>query len=292
MGVAQGNRCLFPCIDRMNSGIRTTPAAPLPTGWRRVVQVCLLASGSKGNAVFIQSGESRLLVDAGLSARELTARLQGIGQTPESLHAIVVTHEHGDHCRGVGPMARRYRVPVYMHHETRKALPLLGRLDELHEFETGDVFSLRDMRIETFPTTHDAVAPVGFAIETSEGKIGFATDLGIATRLVRERLKGSRMLVLEFNHDEEMLRDGPYPWPLKQRIRSQHGHLSNNAAAELLDGLLWKGLEGVFLAHLSETNNTPDLALQCAGSVLEHQNVCGPRLILGYQDRAGVCLSL
>ncbi len=256
------------------------------------MQVCLLASGSKGNAVFIECGESRILVDAGLSARELTARLEGIGRSPEELHAIVVTHEHGDHCRGVGPLARRHRIPVFMHHATRAALPSLGRIDDLREFDAGDAFSVRDLRIETFQTTHDAVAPVGFAIDTSKGKIGFATDLGIATRLVRERLKGSRLLVLEFNHDEEMLRDGPYPWPLKQRIRGNHGHLSNNAAAELLDALLWEGLEGVFLAHLSETNNTPELALRSAGSVLARQNVCGPRLVLGYQDRAGVCLSL
>jgi phosphoribosyl 1,2-cyclic phosphodiesterase len=276
----------------MNSGIRTTPAVPPAGGPEDFVQICLLASGSKGNAVFIESGESRILIDAGLSARELSSRLEGIGKSPENLQALLVTHEHGDHSRGVGPMARRHRIPVYMHTDTRRSLPSLGRLDELHEFESGDVLPVRDMRVETFQTTHDAVAPVGFTIETSEGKIGFATDLGIATRLVRERLKGCRMIVLEFNHDEAMLRDGPYPWPLKQRIRSNHGHLSNSAAAELLEELLWEGLEAVFLAHMSETNNTAELVLECAGSVLDRQNACAPRLILGLQDRAGVCISL
>ena len=120
-------------------------------------------------------------------------------------------------------------------------------------------FDFRDLKMSAFPITHDAAAPVGYVIETDEGKIGIATDLGIATRLVTQRLQDCRVLILESNHDEEMLRDGPYPWPLKQRIRSQHGHLSNTAAARLLADLLGSGLEAVFLAHLSETNNLPSL---------------------------------
>jgi phosphoribosyl 1,2-cyclic phosphodiesterase len=130
---------------------------------------------------------------------------------------------------------------------------------------------------------------VGFAIETAEGKIGVATDLGIATRLVYERLQDCRVLVLESNHDEEMLRDGPYPWPLKQRIRSQHGHLSNSASAELLSGLLSAKLEALFLAHLSEQNNLPELARREARMVLDRQHACAPQLYVGCQEQATVC---
>ena len=128
-----------------------------------------------------------------------------------------------------------------------------------------------------------------YVIETSEGKVGIATDLGLATRLVAERLKGCRVLILEANHDEEMLRDGPYPWPLKQRIRSNHGHLSNTASAQLLQGLLWEGLEAVFLAHLSEVNNRPGLAESCAAEVLARQNLCRPQIILGCQGEPSAC---
>lgn len=256
------------------------------------MRVCLLASGSKGNAVYVESGMSRLLLDAGLAAKELTRRLSGIGVAAEALDALLVSHEHSDHCRGLGPMARRYALPVYLHPETRRALPRLGVIADHREFEVGDRFTLRNVEVQTFPLTHDAAAPVGYTVESAEGKIGIATDLGIATRLVAERLRGCRVLILEANHDEEMLRDGPYPWPLKQRIRSNHGHLSNPASAELLRGLLWDGLEAVFLAHLSETNNTPALAEQSAREVLDHQTICQPQLIIGRQAEASVCFSV
>lgn len=256
------------------------------------MQVCLLASGSKGNAIYIACGESRLLIDAGLSARELTARLEGIGVAGESLDGLLVTHEHGDHCRGLGPMARRFGLPVFIHPDTHAALPRLGKLPGLRMFESGEILAFRDLKVEVFPITHDAAAPVGFTVETTKGKIGIATDLGIATRLVAQNLKGCRVLILESNHDEGMLQDGPYPWHLKQRIRSNHGHLSNKASATLLEELLWDGLDAVFLAHLSETNNHPSLAERCALDVLERQNVCRPKVVLGCQHQASLCVSL
>lgn len=257
-----------------------------------MLRVCLLASGSKGNAVYVESRETRLLIDAGLSARELKTRLALIGAAGEALDALLVTHEHGDHCRGLGPMARSCRLPVFVHTDTRQALPNPGRLDDLREFDGEAAFTWRDLMIDPFPLTHDAVAPVGYTIETAEGKIGIATDLGIATRLVAERLKGCRVLILEANHDEEMLRDGPYPWHLKQRIRGNHGHLSNAASAQLLQGLLWEGLEAVFLAHLSETNNRPGLAEASAAEVLTRQNLCRPQLILGCQGHPSTCFAV
>jgi len=256
------------------------------------LRVCLLASGSKGNSLFIKSGESRILIDAGLSGREIENRLAQIGEEASDLNAILVTHEHRDHVTAVGPLARRYNLPVYVHSQTFASMPSPGRLDQLNEFDVASRFTLRDIEISPFPITHDASEPVGFIIDTSEGRIGVATDLGIATRLVADRLKQCRVLVLESNHDEEMLRDGPYPWHLKQRIRGNHGHLSNTAAGELLETLLWDGTEAVFLAHLSETNNDPQLAHHVAHSVLGQQNFCAPQLVVGSQGRASACFEL
>ncbi len=256
------------------------------------MRVCLLASGSKGNAVFIEAGDTRLLVDVGLSAKEIERRLSIIGVEACSLNAILVTHEHLDHVRGVGPLARRFGLPLYIHPETHKALPRLGKIEDIQEFETGGSFALRDLEITPFPITHDASAPVGFALETPSGKIGVATDLGIATRLVADYLKDCRSLVLESNHDEKMLQDGPYPWHLKQRIRSNQGHLSNDASADLLNNLLCPDLEAVFLAHLSETNNDPVKAHAGATRILEQQNICNPKLVVGTQDDVSFCFEL
>jgi len=256
------------------------------------VRICLLASGSRGNAVYIENGSTRLLVDAGLSARAISERLALIGVEPESLDAILVTHEHRDHCQGLGPMARRYALPVYIHPETLSALEKIGKLPEVREFDTASRIDVKDVSVMPFPMTHDATPTVGFCIEGVEGKVGFATDLGMVTRLVRQRLTDCRVLIVESNHDEEMLLNGPYPWPLKQRVRSTHGHLSNRDAAQLLDELLWPGLEGVFLAHLSETNNQPQLAFRHAQQVLGRQNVCNPPLYVGSQDHVSTCLEI
>ena len=250
------------------------------------MRICLLASGSRGNSLYLESGATRLLIDAGLSLREMKARLAAIEVDPASIHGVLLTHEHIDHSRSVSTWAQAYRVPVFGHHQSLGLLPGRRPLYSTHEFEAGAPFTFRDVRIEPFSLTHDAAACVGFVVDGSGGRVGFATDLGIATRLVSQCLAGCRALVIEFNHDEELLRDGPYPWHLKQRIRSNHGHLSNSAAAQLLDGLLWEGLEAVFMAHLSETNNTPDHALAAAAAVLQQQNRSGPKVIVGMQHQA------
>lgn len=254
------------------------------------MRLCLLASGSKGNSFFLETDSCRLLIDAGLSGRETIARLSSIGVDAETLDGILVTHEHTDHVRGVGALARRLKLPVMGSSRTLQAARhAIGRA-ELAEFDAGTSFVFKGISIDPFPITHDACDPVGFRIEGKEGPIGFATDLGIATRLTREKLRGCRALVLEFNHDEQMLQDGPYPWHLKQRIRSRHGHLSNAEGACLLEELLHPGLQGVFLSHLSEVNNEPALAMAAARGLLSRQNVCGPDLFLGCQHQAsGVC---
>ena len=248
------------------------------------MKVCLLASGSKGNALLVANGRSRLLIDAGLSARELCRRLEAVGISPGELTGIIVTHEHIDHVRGLGVLSRRFNLPVYLHHAVAAALADSHRLAQVHEFDSGEL-SIGEFAVRAFPVTHDAAATVGFSVTGSTGKLGVATDLGVATRLVAEELRNCRALVLESNHDEELLRDGPYPWPLKQRIRGHHGHLSNNDSAKLLDALCWEGLEGVLLAHLSETNNRPELAETATRGILDRQSCCRPQLLLGRQDR-------
>lgn len=249
------------------------------------MNICLLASGSKGNSLLVCSGSTRLLIDAGLSTRELCRRLAMVNVAPETLDAVLVTHEHVDHVRGLGLLSRRHHLPVYLHHGVAAALADSQRPDRLVEFEAGGEFSVGELGIRAFPVTHDAHAPVGFSVSGASGKVGIATDLGISTRLVAEELCRCRMLVLESNHDEAMLRDGPYPWPLKQRIRGNHGHLSNRDSADLLETLCWEGLETVFLAHLSETNNHPGLARATAEQALSRQSRCRPRLLVGRQDQ-------
>ena len=256
------------------------------------MRLCLLASGSKGNCLFLETDSCRLLIDAGLSGRETLARLSSIGVAAESLDGILITHEHTDHVRGVGALARRLKIPVLVASRTHEAARhVIGKVD-LVQFDPGSSFDFKGLAIDPFPITHDACDPVGFRIEGGEGCIGFATDLGIATRLTQEKLKGCRALVLEFNHDEEMLQNGPYPWHLKQRIRSRHGHLSNTEGATLLEELLNSGLEGVFLSHLSEVNNDPILAMAAARDLVAGQNLCAPGLFLGCQHQASGVLDI
>lgn len=250
------------------------------------MRLSLLASGSKGNSLFLETGACRLLIDAGLSGRETMTRLSAVGVDPATLDGIMVTHEHTDHIRGVGTLARRLKIPVLGSNRMLQAARHAIGKAEFVEFESGASFAFKGVSIDPFPVTHDACDPVGFRIESGEGCIGFATDLGIATRLTHEKLKGCRALVLEFNHDEQMLQDGPYPWHLNQRIRSRHGHLSNTEGASLLEELLHPELQGVFLSHLSEVNNDPALALSAARGLLQRQNLCDPQLFVGCQHRA------
>jgi len=247
------------------------------------LRVCLLASGSKGNSLFIDAGKTKFLIDAGLSAREILHRLASIGIEGSELNAIFISHEHTDHTRGAGTLARRLGIPVFISYAAHSQSRETFKRNEVVEFESGGSFMFRDVLIDPFPITHDSIDPVGFTIETPQGRIGMATDLGIATRLVRDKLKDSRVLVLESNHDEGMLMNGPYPWHLKQRIKSRHGHLSNSESVELLDELINPHLEGIFLAHLSEVNNYPAIAGNAFRKILDSQNVCRPQLIIGNQ---------
>jgi phosphoribosyl 1,2-cyclic phosphodiesterase len=234
------------------------------------VSVCVLASGSRGNAIYVSDGRSAILIDAGLSGIEIQRRMAAKGLDPSSLDAILVSHEHADHIHGVGVLSRRFGLTVHISDETRKASKsALGKLAAIRPFRCGRRFSIGDLVVHPFSTSHDAADPAGFTIRCNGSKVGVATDLGIATSVVKTHLQACDILILEANHDDRMLIDGPYPWPLKQRIRGRSGHLSNEDAATLLSTLQHDRLAHVILAHLSEENNTPDIARKTIETVLE-----------------------
>jgi len=228
-----------------------------------------LGSGSTGNATLVEFEKTRLLVDAGLSARALGQRLLAAGVEPGSIDWILLSHEHGDHVRGVERFSALHRVPVLCSLATleamdcsRKHLAAWSPLPEAGRIDLGRV------GIEPFPVPHDAARPVGFVLHGEGLRVGMATDLGHATTLVRERLRGCHVLMLESNHDDGMLLNGPYPWHLKQRVSGREGHLSNAEAAALLREVVDDACQAVVLAHLSEKNNRPALARDCAARAL------------------------
>ncbi|MBU0986621.1 MAG: MBL fold metallo-hydrolase [Proteobacteria bacterium] len=251
---------------------------------------CVLASGSKGNAIYVSDGSTSILVDAGLSGIEIERRMKSKGLYPENLDAVLVSHEHGDHIQGVGVLSRRFNLPVYMTPKTKTAAAAqLGNIHDFKKFECGAAFKIENLTIHPFSISHDADDPAGFTISLDGTKIGIATDLGIATTVVKEHLKGCALLILEANHDETMLVNGPYPWPLKQRIQSRTGHLSNAASKNLLGAVLHDRLEYVMLAHLSETNNTPQKAISEVGRALTRNRT---KLAVALQDESSALIHL
>jgi phosphoribosyl 1,2-cyclic phosphodiesterase len=195
-----------------------------------------------------------------------------LGVEPEAVHAIVITHDHGDHTRGAGVFARRHGTPLYMTDRTREACDgLLRGQEEVHTYRPGHPFTVGDIRVEPFITVHDAADPVGVAVvdERTGLRMGVATDLGRPTAQIRHALEGCDLLVLEANHDEILLRTSAYPWSVKRRIASSHGHLSNEAAARFALELLHPRLAGIVLAHLSNECNRPELARTVVGAALE-----------------------
>ena len=249
--------------------------------------VCILASGSKGNSIYISSGSTAVLVDAGISLRAAVERLAAIGVDPASIQAICLSHEHVDHVRGVARFHQRYGAALFANGGTMEALQQDPRCRSLawNIFSTGSPFHVGDLEIDSFSVPHDAYEPVGFVIRAGETCVGIATDLGTPTHLVRERLRSCRMIVLEANHDERLLMETPRPWTLKQRIRGRQGHLSNEHAASILEAIAGPALEAVFLAHLSEECNRRDLALKAVQASLDRTDNRHVNLGLTYPDR-------
>ncbi len=230
----------------------------------------VLGSGSKGNSVFVESGSTAILVDGGFSGREIAERLSRIDRDISCLKGVFVTHEHHDHISGVGVVSRRCRVPVFANEGTyRGAGKTLTKLFKRSEFETGDAVEFDGLLVRSFAISHDTADPVGFVIEDGKSKLGICTDTGIPTRLISRRMAQCDALVVEFNHDPVMLKNGPYPQSLKQRVNSSQGHLSNSDGAGLLDSVIHDNLRQVVLAHLSETNNLPEIAYKEAEKVVK-----------------------
>jgi len=321
-----------------------------------MVRFTVLASGSKGNSTIITGGRTRILVDAGLSCRELFRRMKLADEDPETLDAIVITHEHQDHINGLAVTARKLGIPVYFTEATHRAWmrwltprkqmtyaqwleqcrkqaaerqaeanaaaeegeqdepeaemananqpiavqaaaqPVADRqpsrkedptwLPAIEFFEAGRAFTIGDVSLSPFTIPHDAADPVGFVFQTEGVRLGFATDLGYIPPNVKAQLKGVDLLLLESNHDLEMLRDGPYPWSVKQRVLSRVGHLSNDAAAEFLSSEYDGQAAYVILAHLSESNNLPELARVCADRALNGRaSLLGNHLLLAEQHQ-------
>ncbi len=250
----------------------------------------LLGSGSSGNATLISDGENRVLLDIGLSGRETVRRLRECGIEPEQIAAIVLSHEHGDHSRGVSPFARDLDIPVFVTEATLAAAEMKLDPRKVRRIESGVGFEICGIGFTPFAVPHDAADPVAFCVEKDGVKLAIVLDLGYVTNLVVERLKRCDAIVLESNHDVNMLKVGPYPWSLKQRVMSRRGHLSNDSVADFLSDGFDGRARDVVLAHLSKKNNLPDLALLSARNALQAR--CGlfapqTRLELADADRIG-----
>lgn len=235
------------------------------------MRVSVLASGSAGNAVYIQIGETKLLVDAGISAKRIQVGLADIGVAVEDLNGVLITHEHRDHINGLVTLTKKYKLPIYTRADTFRSMYCRASILEECCHPVGDQFGIAGLKVETFNIPHDAADPVGFSIYGKDIKCTVATDLGFVTSSVQKALDHSDVLVFEANHDIEMLKNGAYPQYLKQRILSNRGHLSNNDAAWALVRMKKRKHTKVFLAHLSEENNCPAIAHDTICTIMQRQ---------------------
>ena len=250
------------------------------------LRVTVLGSGSGGNLTLVEGSRGRIAIEMGLSEREAARRLRACGVEPRELDALFVSHEHGDHVRGAPLFSRRHGVPIYTTAATARAAGLAAlELGGLVEIEPGGETICAGMSVRTFPVPHDAADTIGYVVEEGGARLGYATDLGHPSALVMERLRGCEILVVEANHDVEMLRSGTYPAHVKQRVLGRHGHLSNDQAAELLRETVTPATRSVFLAHLSERNNDGRLAIGAGRRALRAGGRDEVRLELTWQAR-------
>lgn len=250
------------------------------------IQVIPLGSGSKGNCTFVGTPHHGLVVDCGFSTKEVFKRLAAVHISPAAIQAIFVTHEHSDHIGGVGPLARKLKVPVFMTRGTQLASQhIIKDVPEIVPILPGEVLYLGELKVEPIPLPHDAREPVAYAFEWGGRRWAIFTDLGYPTHLVVERARSCDLLLVEANHDEEMLMNGPYPWSLKVRIRGRQGHLSNTQGNSILESVVHPGLKGIALMHLSETNNRPDLPYALCRRTLQQLDAADIPLWVAPQDR-------
>ncbi|HAE41451.1 MAG TPA: MBL fold metallo-hydrolase [Clostridiales bacterium] len=256
------------------------------------MRFCSLFSGSSGNCNYIGTDNTNLLVDIGLSGIRIQNELKKININPADIDGIIVTHEHIDHVQGVGVFSRRFDIPVYASVKTWGAMACkVGQIkeDNIRYLEADQELLIKDLTITPFNISHDAVEPFGFNISNGVKKISLLTDTGCTNDYIRSRIAGFDLLLLESNHDEELLKVGSYPWVLKKRIMSEFGHLSNETAAFFLLVVLKKGGEHVFLGHLSKENNFPELAQKTVENILQKNNIkvgCDVMINMTFRDRS------
>ena len=254
------------------------------------MKFCSLYSGSSGNSIFASSNDAKILIDAGLPGKKIDEALKSIGQKPEELNGIFITHEHSDHIKGVGVLSRKYNIPIYANDKTWHAMEkTVGKIKE-HNIKIMDrrsVVDIGDMSIKSFIIPHDAIAPVGYSIVSKSKKISIATDFGTFTEEIYSNIRDSEVILLESNHDVNMLKFGPYPYNLKRRILSEVGHLSNEDCGKAIVDIVKSGLgKKIILGHLSNTNNHPDLAFQTVLNLIEENGIKqGEDVILSMANR-------
>lgn len=256
------------------------------------LEFCSLSSGSSGNCQYIATENVKILIDSGLSGKRVENFLKGIDVDPSSIDCILVTHEHKDHTKGVGILSRRYDLPIYANTNTWRAMEKdLGNIKDKNilEFKTDEGFEFKDLAILPFKVSHDSSEPVGFAFYHKNKKVSYLTDTGYVSDDVKKRIRNSNLLVIESNHDVEMLKVGGYPWFLKKRVLSSEGHLSNETAGKIIAEILTGREEDVLLAHLSKENNFPELAYQTVVNIVSEKGIKVNKDInidLTYRDRS------
>lgn len=231
------------------------------------MRMCSIASGSSGNCIYTGSANTHLLIDAGISAKKIEAGLSELELEGHDIEGLLITHEHSDHIKGVGILARRYGIPIYATEGTIaqiRAMKSLGNIDEglYHTIHADERFTIGDVEVEPFRISHDAAEPVAYRLRCEQKSVAIATDMGVYNDYIVEHLQGLDVLLLESNHDIQMLQVGPYPYPLKQRILGERGHLSNESAGQLLCQVLHDDLKKIYLGHLSKENNYAELAYE------------------------------
>lgn len=250
-----------------------------------MIKLASLYSGSSGNAIYITNNNTHLLVDAGLSGKKIEESLASTGVNCRDIHGILISHEHMDHVLGAGILARRYNIPIYANQKTLDAMgSQLKKVPAecIRTFVTGQSFEIGDIQIRSFPTPHDAAESVGFNFHYENKKVTIATDIGHIHKTLLQSLEGSDMILIESNHDIEMLKVGKYPWPLKQRILGDTGHLCNELAGKVVAYLATKGTQKFLLGHLSKENNFPELAFETVKSALQEKSIiAGKDVYLG-----------
>lgn len=256
------------------------------------IKFCSLSSGSSGNCQYIETKNTKIIIDAGFSGKTIEGLLSSIEVDPSSLDGIFVTHEHIDHIKGVGVLSRRFDIPIYANADTWVGMEkTIGKIKEenIKIFTTEKYFELKDISVYPLSIFHDALDPVGYIIYYKNKKISVVTDTGWVNDTMIDKIKDSHLYLMESNHDIKMLKEGSYPWPLKQRILSTRGHLSNDDCGRILGNILTGTGEIVLLGHLSQDNNLPDLALDTVKKSIENQGLnIGVDIMLGvsHRDRA------